>query len=66
VLQSPPAQPPQLEPEEELPSVLPLPVDLKAKVDICFVKSSLWQCGQCGLSLPKTRVSNSLPHALQM
>jgi hypothetical protein len=42
VLQLPPAHPPQLEPEGELPPVLSPPVDLKAKVDICFVKSSLW------------------------
>jgi hypothetical protein len=40
VLQLPPAHPPQLEPDEEL-SELPPPADLKAKVDICFVRSLL-------------------------
>jgi hypothetical protein len=69
VLQLPPAQPPQLgpeEPEEEPSPVLPPPPDLKAKVDICFVRSSLSQLGQYGLSLPKTRASNSLPQELQI
>jgi hypothetical protein len=66
VLQLPPAHPLQLEPEEESPPLLPPPVVLKAKVDICFVRSSLWQSGQYGLSLPIIRASNSLPQALQI
>jgi len=41
VLQLPPAHPPQLEPEEELLPLLEPPADLKAKVDICLVKSLL-------------------------
>jgi hypothetical protein len=65
VLQLPPAHPEHFEPAPAVLPLLPLP-ERTAKEDICFSRSVDLHAGHCGLSLPKTRVSNSLPQDLQI
>jgi hypothetical protein len=59
-------QPPHAEAPAELETVSPLPpLETNPHADISRRTSAFLHAGQSGVSFPKTRVSNSFPHALQ-
>jgi len=56
----------QPEPLLEPPDEVEPPLLRCANTDICFSRSSLLHSGHCGLLLPITSASNSLPQARQI